>query len=63
MWVSIKYERLQSFCYKCGVVGHDFKGCNKEVAVDEKGNRVYGAWIIAQAQKDLEASMTKFSDD
>lgn len=30
-WVSIRYERLLKFCYKCGRIGHIDKECtNKE---------------------------------
>ncbi|KAJ1382959.1 Zinc finger, CCHC-type [Sesbania bispinosa] len=29
-WIFIKYERLQGFCYNCGVIGHDNKKCSKE---------------------------------
>ncbi|KAF7844952.1 TMV resistance protein N-like [Senna tora] len=30
IWIQIKYERLQQFCFGCGVVGHDQKNCEKE---------------------------------
>lgn len=33
VWVFIKYERLQDFCYKCGVMGHDQRKCQKERAM------------------------------
>ncbi|KAJ1382435.1 Zinc knuckle CX2CX4HX4C [Sesbania bispinosa] len=32
-WVFIKYERLQDFCYNCGVLGHDFWKCKEEKAM------------------------------
>ncbi|KAJ1397629.1 Zinc knuckle CX2CX4HX4C [Sesbania bispinosa] len=32
-WVFIKYERLQGFCYHCGVIGQDNKKCNKSQAM------------------------------
>lgn len=61
VWVTAKYERVQSYCYKCGVIGHDFKGCKAAITVDEKGDRLYGAWVATNAEKDLEGAMVKFS--
>lgn len=60
VWVCVKYERLQSFCYKCGVIGHDFKSCSKPITTNEKGERLYGSWLVANAEKDIEEAMEKF---
>lgn len=27
-WVSFKYERLPTFCFTCGEIGHDDKHCS-----------------------------------
>ncbi|KAJ1376997.1 Zinc finger, CCHC-type [Sesbania bispinosa] len=32
-WIFIKYERLQDFCYNCGVIGHDYRKCKEEKAM------------------------------
>ncbi|KAK9273439.1 hypothetical protein L1049_018249 [Liquidambar formosana] len=29
MWVPIKYERLPTFCYYCGILGHADKDCEQ----------------------------------
>lgn len=63
VWVGVKYERLNSLCYKCGIIGHDFKGCNKVVARDEQGERVYGVWLVASAEKDIDEALTKFAEE
>lgn len=61
IWVSVKYERLQAFCFKCGKMGHDFRGCKEPVTEDEKGERLYGAWMTTAAEKDVEEALVKFS--
>ncbi|KAJ1376438.1 Zinc finger, CCHC-type [Sesbania bispinosa] len=33
LWVMFRYERLQGFCYQCGVIGHDNKRCKKDLAM------------------------------
>ncbi|RYR78949.1 hypothetical protein Ahy_A01g003810 [Arachis hypogaea] len=33
-WISFRYERLMdSYCFKCGVIGHEKKNCDKPVAM------------------------------
>ncbi|XP_019183931.1 PREDICTED: uncharacterized protein LOC109178832 [Ipomoea nil] len=50
-WVSFKYERLGTFCFYCGVLGHSDKFCKK---VYEEGAEPdafpYGAWMRAGAR-------------
>lgn len=46
-WIMVKYEKLQVFCYKCGVVSHDSRDCDKEKvmsAVNPEEAR-FGGWI------------------
>lgn len=45
-WVSFRYERLPTFCYVCGKIGHDEKHCS----VKQDGQQVdrqYGEWLKA----------------
>lgn len=28
-WIVFRFERLQDLCYKCGILGHDFRSCHK----------------------------------
>lgn len=30
IWVTVKYEKLQNFCYNFGRVGHDLRSCRKQ---------------------------------
>ena len=45
-WVSFKYERLPTFCYLCGRLGHDDKHC-LECIEYLNSPRQYGDWLRA----------------
>lgn len=47
MWIRVKYEKLQDFCYKCGIVDHDFRDCEKErvMSLFSPENPMYGSWL------------------
>ncbi|XP_042950274.1 uncharacterized protein LOC122282385 [Carya illinoinensis] len=49
-WISFKYERLQAFCFHCGVLYHKGKICSRyklEVHPEEIQYQ-YGSWLRAQ---------------
>ncbi|KAJ1430541.1 Zinc finger, CCHC-type [Sesbania bispinosa] len=33
LWIKFKYEKLQGFCYRCGIIGHDNRRCKKDQAM------------------------------
>ncbi|KAF5445647.1 hypothetical protein F2P56_034685 [Juglans regia] len=44
-WISFKYERLQSFCFKCGVLSHKGRNCARlraEQQGDEQASYQFG---------------------
>ena len=47
-WASFKYERCPDFCYKCGIIGHSERNCQRQ---DDKGlgkkDNQYGPWLRA----------------
>lgn len=47
-WINFKYERLSSFCFVCGILGHSERDCN--VVYENSGveiERAYGSWLRA----------------
>lgn len=47
-WINFKYERLGTFCFVCGVLGHSERDCSIVYAnPGKKIERVYGAWLKA----------------
>ena len=45
-WVSFKYERLPTFCFSCGKIGHDEKHCGV-VTEKQSMEKQYGDWLRA----------------
>ncbi|XP_027062606.1 uncharacterized protein [Coffea arabica] len=44
----LRYERLSSFCYQCGVMGHTAKVCAKAMVAEANSSQdsQYGFWLI-----------------
>lgn len=48
-WLNFKYERLGTFCFVCGILGHTERECNVVYENPEKEiERAYGVWLRAQ---------------
>lgn len=47
-WINFKYERLSTFCFVCGLMGHSDRDCEIEyVNPDKVIDRAYGVWLKA----------------
>ena len=56
-WVSFRYERPLTFCFQCGMLGHDEKHCL--VPPDQQNPRQYGDWLRAQGNSKLGLERSK----
>ena len=58
-WVSIKYERLQNFCFKCGRLGHDIWGCKEHRNRRDGEDEVlgFGSWLSTPSVRTLEHAL------
>ncbi|CAH9125271.1 unnamed protein product [Cuscuta epithymum] len=51
-WVDFRYEKLSSFCFCCGVIGHAEKFC--PLLYEDEGQaitRPFGPWLKASGKK------------
>lgn len=47
-WINFKYERLSTFCFVCGILGHSERECNVVYANPGKEfDKAYGTWLRA----------------
>ena len=58
VWVDFKYERLISFCFRCGILGHEAKTCEQPRGTEEQENQ-YGEWMKAGFRRLEEPSKNK----
>lgn len=50
-WINFKYERLSTFCFVCGILGHSERECNIMYANPDKVmDRAYGPWLRASTK-------------
>lgn len=48
VWVTFEYERLNTFCFYCGILGHNEEFCPNSYKDDDSPvAKVYGSWLRA----------------
>lgn len=51
VWIQIKYERLPSFCYICGHLGHTMKDCDQAEEIQPSQSLKFGDFLRASPKK------------
>lgn len=55
VWVDFKYEQVPTFCFYCGLIGHQERLCHRKME-DAREDRVcegqYGEWMRAIGSKE-----------
>ncbi|KMT01423.1 hypothetical protein BVRB_9g214320 [Beta vulgaris subsp. vulgaris] len=49
--VELKYERLPTFCYVCGTIGHIERDCPVNHEDDKEFDKQWGSWLRASPRK------------
>ena len=49
--IEIKYERLPTFCYGCGVIGHIERDCLLSEDEDKPAKNQWGSWLRASPRR------------
>ncbi|KAI9116883.1 hypothetical protein K1719_012249 [Acacia pycnantha] len=65
VWISVRYEKLQNFCYNCGKIGHDHRICKVErlmSVVDGKEPR-FGPWTTTNVCRSWEEALVIVRND
>ncbi|KAK4282089.1 hypothetical protein QN277_013507 [Acacia crassicarpa] len=59
IWISIRYEKLQSFCFNCGKIGHDNRICNsvRAMSVANGNEPCFGPWTTTSQCRNREESV------
>ena len=49
--IEIKYERLPTFCYECGVIGHIERDCQVDRDEGDEDTKQWGTWLRASPRR------------
>ncbi|KAL2895150.1 RNA helicase NPH-II [Bienertia sinuspersici] len=49
--IEVKYERLPTFYYACGEIGHIKRDCEKVAEEDKDSDKQWGSWLRASPRK------------
>lgn len=60
-WVNFKYERMPTFCFICGMIGHAERFCERLFDTPlEKIEKPYGPWMRAEPRRKMHTMGAKW---